>query len=239
MQRYFGRKLKNNILLNEDDTFHLLKVMRARKGEEIEVVADDKVYLSQVTSVKPLEIIAQKQLKEDNELPNYVILIASLLKGDKMDLVLQKATELGVSEVYLLTTERTVVKIKGHQSDLKLGRYQKILREAACQSKRTKIPHMNSIIDFSRIDEVEADLKLIAYEGSKGSVSTLNKKLAAIKPGKRISVIIGPEGGFSVAEIQYAKNCDYIPVGLGNRILRAETASLYALSVIANRLEDK
>ena len=76
MQRYFGRKLKNNILLNEDDTFHLLKVMRARKGEEIEVVADDKVYLSQVTSVKPLEIIAQKQLKEDNELPNYVILIA-------------------------------------------------------------------------------------------------------------------------------------------------------------------
>lgn len=239
MQRYFAHKIKNHIILDEDDAYHLLKVMRARRGEEIEAVADEQVFLSEVVSTKPLEIIAKKQLKEDNELPNYVILIAALLKGDKMDFVLQKATELGVSEVVLLTTERTIVKIKGHQNDLKLGRYQKILKEAACQCKRTHIPFINKIIDFSRIDEIDANLKLIAYEGSKGTSSTLNKKLNTIKPGKKIAVIIGPEGGFSEAEVQYAKNNGYTPIGLGKRILRAETASMYALSVIANRLEDK
>ena len=94
-------------------------------------------------------------------------------------------------------------------------------------------------MDFSRIDEIHADLKLIAYEGSKGSSKLLNKKISSLKPGKRIAVIIGPEGGFCEAEVEYAKNNGYIPVGLGNRILRAETASIYALSVIANRLEDK
>lgn len=239
MQRYFGHKLKNEIILDTDDVFHLLKVMRTRKGEEIEVVADEKVYLCEVKSIKPLSIIAKKQLKEDNELPNYVILIAALLKGDKMDYVLQKATELGVSEIVLVSTERTVVKIRGHQNDLKLGRYQKILKEAACQSKRTRIPYINRIIDFDQIDEIDASVKLIAYEGSKGTSATLNKKLASVKPGKRIAVVVGPEGGFAMHEVQFAKSCGYTPVGLGNRILRAETASIYTLSVIANRLEDK
>lgn len=239
MQRYFGRKVQSHVVLSDEDAFHLLKVMRARRGEEIEVVADEKVFLCVIDSIKPLSITAKKQLKEDNELPNYVILIASLLKGDKMDYVLQKATELGVSEIILLSTERTIVRIKGHQNDLKLGRYQKILKEAACQSKRTIIPYINKIIDFSQIDEIEANLKLIAYEGSKGSSSTLNKKLASVKPGKRIAVIIGPEGGFSEGEVEFAKHCGFIPVGLGKRVLRAETASIYTLSVIANRLEDK
>ena len=239
MQRYFGRKVQSHVVLSDEDAFHLLKVMRARRGEEIEVVADEKVFLCVIDSIKPLSITAKKQLKEDNELPNYVILIASLLKGDKMDYVLQKATELGVSEIILLSTERTIVRIKGHQNDLKLGRYQKILKEAACQSKRTIIPYINKIIDSSQIDEIEANLKLIAYEGSKGSSSTLNKKLASVKPGKRIAVIIGPEGGFSEGEVEFAKHCGFIPVGLGKRVLRAETASIYTLSVIANRLEDK
>ena len=239
MQRYFGRKIKNAISLDEDDVYHLLTVMRARKGEEIEVVADENVYLCEILSVKPLKIIAKKQLKENNELPNYVVLIASLLKGDKIDYVLQKACELGVSEVVLLTTSRTIVKIKSHQSDLKLGRYQKILKEAAQQSKRSRIPFMNKIIDFSRIDEIEADLKFIAYEEKRSDVAIFNKKLDQIKPNKKIAIIVGPEGGFAEGEVQYAKNQGFIPIGLGSRILRAETASLYGLSVIANRLESK
>ena len=239
MQRYFGRILKNAVSLDEEDAYHLLKVMRARRGEEIEVVADETVFLCEITSVKPLQIIAKKQLKENSELPNYVILAASLLKGDKIDFVLQKACELGVDEVILLTTSRTIVKIKNHQNDLKLGRYQKILKEAAQQSKRIRIPYMNKIIDFSRIDEIEADYKFIAYEEKKGDVSTFNKKLANVKPNKKIVVVIGPEGGFTEAEIQYAKNNGFTPIGLGSRILRAETAAMYALSVIGNRLEDR
>lgn len=239
MQRYFGRIFKNMIVLDEDDKYHLLKVMRARKGEQIEVVADEKVYLSEIVSTKPLEIIAKKTLKDNSELPNYIILLAALLKGDKMDLVLQKATELGVSEVVLLTTDRTIVKIKDHQNDLKLGRYQKILKEAAQQSKRNRIPYIKNIISFDRIDEIDADLKFIAYEENKGDVSAFNKKLKNVKPGKKIAIIIGPEGGFTEGEVIYAKHHGFLPVGLGNRILRAETASIYALSVIANHLEDK
>ena len=239
MQRYFGRILNNDILLEDDDIFHLTKVMRARKGEEIEVVADDKVYLCEVTSLKPIRIVAKRLIKEDNELPNYIILVAALLKGDKMDYVLQKATELGVSEIVLLTSERTIVKVKNQQRDLKLGRYQKILKEAAEQSKRLRIPHINSIISFDRIDEIDANVRFIAYEGLKNSVNAFNKRLDNIKPKQRVAVIIGPEGGFSLGEVEYAKNNGFVPVGLGSRILRAETASIYALSVIANRLEAK
>lgn len=239
MQRYFGRIFKNMIVLDDDDKYHLLKVMRARKGEQIEVVADENVYLSEIVSTKPLEIIAKKTLKDNSELPNYIILLAALLKGDKMDLVLQKATELGVSEVVLLTTDRTIIKIKDHQNDLKLGRYQKILKEAAQQSKRNRIPYIKNIISFDRIDEIDADLKFIAYEENKGDVSAFNKKLKNVKPGKKIAIIIGPEGGFTEGEVIYAKHHGFSPVGLGNRILRAETASIYALSVIANHLEDK
>ena len=97
MQRYFGRKVGDSVVLNDDDVYHLLKVMRSRVGEKIEVVADERVFLSEITSVKPLQIKAIKRIEEDNELPNHVILVASLLKGDKLDFVLQKATELGVS----------------------------------------------------------------------------------------------------------------------------------------------
>lgn len=239
MQRYFGRKLHDNILLNDDDIYHLTKVMRARKGENIEVVADEITYLCEIKSLKPISIVAKKVIKENNELPNYVILIACLLKGDKMDFVLQKATELGVSEVVLLTSERTIIKIKNHQQDLKLGRYQKILKEAAEQSKRSKIPNISRIISFDRIDEIDANVKLIAYEGNKNSLTIFNKKINSVRPNKKIAVIIGPEGGFSAAEVEYAKNCGFIPIGLGSRILRAETASIYALSVISNILEEK
>lgn len=239
MQRYFGHKLQNNIILDVDDSYHLLKVMRARRGEEIEVVADEQVYLCEIISTKPLQIVAKKNLKENNELTNYVILAAALLKSDKTDYMLQKATELGVSEIVLLTTERTIIKTKDHKTDLKLGRYQRILKEAAAQSKRSRIPTMGNIIDFSRIDEIDADLKFIAYEGLQGSTANLNKKLDSVKPGKKIAIIIGPEGGFALPEVEYAKHHGFVPVGLGNRILRAETASVYALSVIANRLEGK
>lgn len=239
MQRYFGRKMKREIVLNEDDVRHLLKVMRARKGDQIEVVADDRVYLCEVTKLRPLSIVTVKEIKENNELPNYIILVATLLKGDKMDLVLQKATELGVNEIVLLESERTIVHIKKQQSDLKLGRYQRILKEAAEQSKRHRIPYIQNIISFDRINEIEADLKLIAYEGSSGSTKLLNKKIDSIKRGQRIAVIIGPEGGFSKDEVNYARHHGFTPVGLGKRILRAETASIYTLSVIANRLEDK
>lgn len=239
MQRYFGRIVGKQVVLDEDDVFHLMRVMRAKVGEQIEVVDNEEVYLAEVNRFKPLEINVIKRLKEQSELPNNVILIASLVKGDHMDLILQKATELGVSEVVLLSTERTIVKIKKDDKDVKFARFNKILKEAAEQCKRKRIPECYRLINMSQLKQIKADVKLIAYEEEKGSASSFNKAVQSIKEKQTVAIIIGPEGGFSESEINVALNEGYKKVSLGRRILRAETAAFYALSVISNFLERK
>lgn len=239
MQRYFGRIVDNQALLGEDDIFHLTRVMRAKEGEKIEVVSDGLVYLCEVTRFKPLTIRVLKKIVENNELSNQVILIAALVKGEKMDLVLQKATELGVSEIVLIQTERTIVKIKNDGKDVKLERFNKILKEAAEQSKREEIPALYRIITMNQLKDIEADVKMIAYEGEEGPSASFTKIVESIKPKQKVAILIGPEGGFSEKEVELAEAQKYKRVSLGRRILRAETASFYALSVIANFLERK
>ena len=239
MQRYFGKIIGRQVLLEDDDIFHLTRVMRAKVGDKIEVVNEGVVYVAQINRFKPLEIDVIRRLKENNELPNNVILIASLIKGDKMDLVLQKATELGVSEIVLLETDRTVVKFKKDDREVKLERFNRILKEAAEQSRRSVIPHLYRIIDFNHLRDVEANVKIIAYEGEEGPTNSFNKIVESIKPGQKVAVLIGPEGGFADHEVEIALQHGYKKVSLGKRILRAETATFYALSVIANYLEKK
>ena len=239
MQRYFGKIIGRQVLLEDDDVFHLTRVMRAKVGDKIEVVNEGVVYVAQINRFKPLEIDVVRRLKENNELPNNVVLIASLLKGDKMDLVLQKATELGVSEIVLLETERTVVKFKKDDRELKIERFNKILKEAAEQSRRSVIPHLFRIITFDQLRDIDANVKMIAYEEEAGATNSFNKIIDSIKPGQKVAVLIGPEGGFAEHEVEIAMHNGYKKVSLGKRILRAETASFYALSVIANRLEKK
>lgn len=239
MQRYFGSVIGNQVLLKDDDIFHLTRVMRAKPGDQIEVVSDNQVFLCEVRTFKPLSIYVLDKIKENNELRNDVILVAALLKGEKMDLVLQKATELGVREIVLLQTERTIVKIKKEEQELKFERYRKILKEAAEQSKRTQIPALYRILDMKHLDDIEADVKMIAYEGEEGPSESFSKLVHSIDGKKKVAVIIGPEGGFSEYEVVLAGNAGFEKVSLGRRILRAETATFYALSVIANYLERK
>ena len=239
MQRYFGRIVERQAVLHEDDVFHLTRVMRAKVGEQIEVVEDGVVYLCQISRFKPLIIDVIRRLRENNELPNRIILVAALLKGEKMDLVLQKATELGVDEVVLLETSRTVVKFKRDDREVKMERFNRILKEAAEQSKRNRIPHLYRVIDFNGLHDIEADIKMVAYEEEAGPTTSFNKYVEAIKPEQSVAILIGPEGGFSDHEILLATKQGFKKVSLGRRILRAETASFYALSVIANHLEKK
>ena len=239
MQRYFGRIIERQAVLQDDDVFHLTRVMRAKVGEQIEVVNDGVVYLCQISRFKPLTIDVIRRLRENNELPNKVVLVAALLKGEKMDLVLQKATELGVDEVVLLETSRTVVKFKKDDRELKLERFNRILKEAAEQSKRNQSPHLYRVIDFNGLHDIEADVKMVAYEEEAGPTTSFNKIVESIKPEQTIAILIGPEGGFSDHEILLATKQGFRKVSLGRRILRAETATFYALSVIANYLEKK
>ena len=239
MQRYFGKIIGRQVLLEDNDIFHLTRVMRAKVGEKIEVVNEGVVYLAQINRFKPLEIDVVRRLKENNELPNNIILIAALLKGEKMDLVLQKATELGVSEIVLLQTERTIVKFKKDEKEVKMKRFNLILKEAAEQSRRSIVPHLFRVITLDHLSDIDADVKMIAYEEEAGPTNSFNKIVDAIKPGQKIAVLIGPEGGFAEHEVEIALHHGFKKVSLGKRILRAETASFYALSVISNYLERK
>lgn len=239
MQRYFGRVYKKQVCLDEQDQFHVVKVMRCRVNDRIEVVSEGKVYVSEIKNIKPLEIEVVEELEENNELKNDVVLIVSLLKGDHMDLVIQKATELGVEEIVLLQSERTIAKIRQVEKEYKLERYRKIVKEAAEQSKRTRLPLIYQVIKMDDLGDIRADIKLIAYEGEKGCTNSFNSMLAKVRKHERIAIMIGPEGGFSPLEVDIAQEHGYHKVSLGNRILRAETAAIYALSVIANQLEKK
>lgn len=239
MQRYFGRIVSKSVILDEGDQYHLVKVMRVRENDQIEVVCEGKLFLCQVNSIKPLKISTVCQIKENNELKNDVVLIASLLKGEKLDLVLQKATELGVEEIVLLQSERSIAKIHNLDRSFKLERFNRIVKEAAEQSKRTRLPLLYRVIKFDQLPEIEADVKLMAYEGRQGNTSSFLSAVKAVKPGQRIAVLIGPEGGFSIDEVNEAVEYGYQTVSLGRRILRAETASFYALSVLAAHLERK
>jgi len=239
MQRYFGKIMNDQVLLEDTDQFHLVKVMRVRAGEQIEVVADDKLFICDVKSVKPLSIEVNHQAKENNELRNDIILIVSLIKGEKLDFVIQKATELGVEEIVLLQTERSVVKIRAFDKDYKVERFNRIIKEAAEQSKRTRLPLMYRILNFDELHEIEADVKLIAYEGEQGDTSSLFTAMKQIDDDSKIAVLIGPEGGFSKNEVREANERGFQNVSLGRRILRAETASLYTMSVLASYLERK
>lgn len=239
MQRYFGKIYKKQVCLDDQDKFHIVKVMRCRVNDRIEVVSEGIVYIAEIVSIKPLEIEVVDEIKENNELKNDVVLICSLLKGDHMDLVIQKATELGVEEIVLLQTERTVAKIRSIEKEYKLERYRKIIKEAAEQSKRTRLPLLYQVIKMDELVDIQADVKFIAYEGAKGNTSSFNSLLSKIKPHERVAVMIGPEGGFAASEVDIAEELGYHKISLGKRILRAETAAFYALSVIANQLEKK
>ena len=238
MQRYFASLLdKEHIKLESEDEHHLLHVMRMKKDDEIEVVANDKLFLCRIENVNPLNIYIVHEINSDVELNEDVTLLFALTKGDRTDLVVQKATELGVKKIALIQSERTVVRYEEKDIAKKCVRYQKIMKEASEQSHRLVVPTLLGIYNLKKLPkEVYSDLNYVAYEKDANDVEGSFKGLSK---GKSVTILVGPEGGFCEGEVEYAKNCGYIPVGLGNRILRAETASIYALSVIANRLEDK
>ncbi|HPK67226.1 MAG TPA: 16S rRNA (uracil(1498)-N(3))-methyltransferase [Bacilli bacterium] len=238
MQRYFGQVFEGRAILGEGDAFHLAKVMRCQIGTEIEVVADGHVYLVRVETIKPLFLKVIGTKNETRELPNDVVLVMAPLKGDKINLVLQKATELGVNEIVLLLTSRTIVRFNHKDIIAKLTRFRAILKEAAEQSQRTHIPTISYVDSISKLNSLTAKHKFVAYEQQSGPTGGFNKLIKQIKKRERVAVVIGPEGGFAGEEVDELKNLGFIPVSLGQRILRAETASIYALSVIANFLEN-
>ena len=230
MQRYFASVNKDNILLSKDDSFHLLKVMRAKLDDEILAIDNQELYLGKVVNLNPLIIKNMgKYDEESRELDVKTTLFFSLAKGDKIDFVIQKATELGVSRIVLVKTDRAIVKISNDDFLRKLTRYNMIAKEASEQSCRRIIPEICYLSDISKIpSEHLCDINYVAYE----SDAFNNVNFSSIKGNNSVSILIGPEGGLSKAEVDSLTLQGFNRVSLGKRILRTETAAVAALSMI-------
>ena len=238
MQRYFASIDKQSFVhLNNDDEHHVLHVMRMKKGNEIEVVDNQKLFLCRVDQTNPLVISVIHEIASDVELNEDVTLLFALTKGDKIDLVLQKATELGVQKVALIQSERTVVNYEGKDLEKKALRFQKIMKEASEQCHRLIVPEFLGVFDLKKLPkEAYSNLNYVAYEKDANDTSNSFKGL---EKNKSISILIGPEGGFSEKEIDALTKDGFIRTSLGKRILRAETAAICALSVIGYLLENE
>ncbi|MDD6302825.1 MAG: RsmE family RNA methyltransferase [Bacillales bacterium] len=236
MQRYFVNEIKDNyVILDKEQAHHIVNVMRMKIGDYISCVFQKSVYLCKINSINPLKVEIEEDLRENHELNNPIILLYCLPKGEKLELVIQKATEIGVSEIILIQSERCIAKINKENKDKKLARFNKIALEASEQSKRNIVPLINKVIDYKQIKDYKFDHMFIAYENEKQNF--FKEQLMKVKENESVAVLVGSEGGFSKQEVEYACSLGYQSISLGKRILRSETAAIFSLSCISFMLE--
>lgn len=234
--RFFGYLENGEVTLTSEDAFHLTKVLRIRKNEEFEIVVEDKLFISQISTFDPLKISVIEMKLIDSKMRSEVTLFYALPKGDKLEFVLQKATELGVNHIVLVESENSVVKFSDNKKKDKLTRFEKIIRSAAMQSKQDKIPTVSGPYSFKKCLEMPFDLRLFAHEKASLPFSEiLNKEL---ENSHSIALFVGPEGGFSPAEVKSATEANYNIISFGKSVLRSETAVIYGLSVLHHYLEE-
>lgn len=233
MQRYFVKGNIENIIFENDDVFHMRKVMRLKENDQVEVVLDGAVYLAQIKAIDPFEVEVIEKVDENRELSNDITLLYCLPKGDKLDLVIQKATEIGVRSIIGVISSRTIVHIDAKDKNKKIDRYNRIIKEASEQSKRSIMPVFKDIISYKEINKFVSQYNFIAYEKESLNKSSLFDYLTNVKPHESISILVGAEGGFSPQEVELANEYGFKNVSLGKLILRSETAAIYFMSVLS------
>lgn len=232
----------HRVFITGSDVNHIKNVLRMKPGEEISVSngADGKEYRCGIISLEDEMITCELRfIKEDGvELPSKVYLFQGLPKSDKMELIVQKAVELGVYEIIPVAAKRCVVKLDDRKAKSKTLRWQQIAESAAKQSKRGIIPKVRDVMTFGEALKYadELDVKLIPYELAEGMDRT-KEIISGLKAGQSVAVFIGPEGGFEEKEVAQAKDAGVEPVTLGRRILRTETAGFTVLAWIMYQLE--
>lgn len=231
MQRYFVNTKEDIFELSNDDSYHIIKVMRNNVGEKIEVVIDEELYICEIIHINKNVVTAKKieKQKQDSELPCKVTIAQSLVKEQKMDLILQKSCELGVHKIIPINATRSVVKLDKKETK-KIERWNKILKEASEQSKRVVIPTIDGISDIKELANLDYDIKILCTVNELST--SIKKVLSNDLNGATIILVIGPEGGFTDKEEKILIDSGFISTSFGNRVLRTETASLYALSII-------
>jgi 16S rRNA (uracil1498-N3)-methyltransferase len=244
MHKFFVHRDKianNTAVIEDEDVKHLYKVLRLSVGDKISINNQEgKEYLGEISEINKKQVLVNliEELELNNESPVNFYLYQGLPKSVKMDLIAQKATELGVKEITPVITERVVVKSELGEFK-KVDRWNRIALEACKQSKRSLIPKINTPIEFDELlrDLKAMDLIVVPYEneegfGIKNVIRHIDKNI------KNIAVIIGPEGGFEKSEIEELKAVGAHIVTLGPRILRTETAGFVCMAMLAYELGD-
>ena len=235
MHRFFIPKpFKQEMQITGRDAHHIIDVLRMGSGDQLQVVADDGVsFVGKITAINTnaVTVVAREVLRDTHEPNVQISLLQGLAKGEKMELIIQKAVEIGIADVFPVAMDHSVVVLDRSKAEKKVERWQKIAEAAAKQSKRDVIPAVHEVMTLTKVLQTKKwDLLLIAYE-SENKIS-LKETLQAHKDAKSIGVIIGPEGGLSNEEVKAAQEAGGIAVSLGHRILRTETAGLVAATAI-------
>jgi len=229
-----GADRNGRFYIDGSDHNHIKNVLRMKIGEEFLVSFGGKSHLCTLESLD-VETSTAKIICENyqsTELPVYIHLFQGLPKADKMELIIQKCTELGVSEITPVEMSRCVVKLEEKKKKSKTERWQAIAESAAKQSKRNLVPTVNTPLPFTNVISKtdEFDLFLVPYESEDGMKSTKDA-LSKIKGGSRVAILIGPEGGFDEKEIEKCKAENMHIISLGKRILRTETAAITSVGM--------
>ena len=222
-------------VINGGDFNHIKNVLRMKTCEQILVSCGGYSHLCEIESFGDGQVIA-KIIERDCSnatLPIEITLFQGLPKSDKMELIIQKAVELGVSEIIPVEMKRCVVKLEPKKADSKIARWQAISESAAKQSKCTKIATVKPVMTFTGAMQYAKtlDMLILPYENKEGMRATL-AALKQIKCGQKIGIMIGPEGGFEDSEIALAAENGAKVISLGKRILRTETAAITAMSML-------
>lgn len=247
MQRYFVEAeafKENSVEISGDDAHHIVRVMRMAVGDEIICVSHYRSALCRIEIMSPNKVQAKIEtwLEEEVELDHDVTIAQGMPKGDKLELVVQKGTELGAKHFLPFYTARSVVKWANEKASKKTSRLQKIAKEAAEQSHRQRVPTVSLPITFKSLLESsdEYELKIVAYEEeARNNKNELPYLLQSLEVGQSILFVVGPEGGFTTEEITQLREHHFHVCGLGPRILRTETASLYFLAALSYETELK
>ena len=243
MHNFFVEKesrIGESYIIRGTDLNHIKNVLRMKVGEEILVSDNGISHLCSISEFTDDAVIASvlEENYNDTELQTQIYLFQGMPKGDKLELIIQKAVELGVHKIIPVEMARSVVKIEDKKKKTKQERWQAISESAAKQSKRNIIPEVTEPISYKNAMAIAKDLDVFAvpYENEDGMKATA-ACMGRMKNAKTVGILIGPEGGFDQTEIELAKQVDGEIISLGKRILRAETAAITAVGVVMLYLE--
>ena len=229
MQRYFVKEKNNDkFIITDSDIHHIKKVMRCRNNDKIEIVYNSTVYLCNIDDIDSLTLSIIDSHEEDRELNINLTVAVSLVQEQKFDLILQKLTELGVTSIIPIKTERSIVKIDESKKEKKKLRWETICKEASEQSHRVTIPKIHNIMTLKGLLNNKKQLNLICSLNDK--TKPLQEYLT--NEVRDILFVIGPEGGFAPKEEEFLLENGFESTSLGKRVLRVETAAIYVASIV-------